>query len=151
MAVALRWANEEDAPSIKRIVWEAHLNPLGIAWPRFLVAEDEGRIVGIGQVKVHGDGSRELASIATVPDRQGEGIATAIINALLSTQAGTLYLTCRAPNEKFYERFGFRKVDQTHGSPPYFKRMIRLMNAAQALARLFGLAERGMVMLRKGE
>ena len=43
-------------------------------WPNFVVAEDGGTIVGIGQVKTHGDGSRELASIAVIPARQSQGI-----------------------------------------------------------------------------
>jgi N-acetylglutamate synthase-like GNAT family acetyltransferase len=159
MAFTLRWATEEDAPVIKRLVRDAKINPLGIHWQRFIVAEDavaEGRpLVGIGQVKVHGDGSRELASIATVPDRQGEGIATAIIRALLeanaSASAGPLYLTCRTHNEGFYERFGFCRVRDAEGLPPYFRRMVRLMNAAQAVGRWFGMQERGLVMVRKGE
>ncbi len=87
MTYTMRWADAEDEAAIKALVRSANINPLGIHWQRFLVAEDASRtagsIVGIGQIKVHGDGSRELASIATVPDRQGEGIATAIIEALL--------------------------------------------------------------------
>jgi N-acetylglutamate synthase-like GNAT family acetyltransferase len=154
MPFALRWANEEDEPAIKRLVRESNLNPLGLHWQRFIVAEDGSRtagpIVGIGQVKVHGDGSRELASIATVPDRRGEGIATAIIEALLGTQTGDLYLTCRAHNEKFYERFGFRRVVKAEGVPPYFARLVRLINAAHAVGQVFGLPQYGMVMARKG-
>ncbi|MCU0509983.1 MAG: GNAT family N-acetyltransferase [Anaerolineae bacterium] len=154
MPFALRWANEEDEPAIKRLVRESNLNRLGIHWQRFLVAEDlsgaAGAIVGIGQVKVHGDGSRELASIATVPDRRGEGIATAIIEALLSAQTGDLYLTCRAHNEKFYERFGFRRVERSEDAPPYFRRLVRLMNVAAAALRVFGRDVPGMVMARKG-
>ncbi len=159
MPFALRWATEQDASAIKRLVRAEGLNPLGIEWGRFIVAEDglpEGRrIVGIGQIKVHGDRSRELASIATVPDRRGEGIATAIVEALLKTNAsasaGPLYLTCRSHNEKFYERFGFCRLTDPHGAPPYFRRMVRLINGVQAVGRVFGLEQRGMVMVRKGE
>jgi N-acetylglutamate synthase-like GNAT family acetyltransferase len=150
MAFALRWADEDDLPAIERLVWESRLNRLGIEWQRFIVAEDGGRIVGMGQVKVHGDGSRELASIATVADRRGEGIATAVIAALLSAQVGDVYLTCRAHNERFYERFGFRRVTETHGVSPYFARLARLFNAAAPLLRLFGRDVPGMVMIRKG-
>jgi N-acetylglutamate synthase-like GNAT family acetyltransferase len=154
MPFALRWANEEDEPAIKRLVRESNLNRMGIEWPRFIVAEDVSRaagpIVGIGQVKVHGDGSRELASIATVPDRRGEGIATALIDALITTQTGDLYLTCRAHNEKFYERFGFRRVERAEDAAPYFRRFVRLINAAGAALRIFGRDVPGMVMARKG-
>jgi N-acetylglutamate synthase-like GNAT family acetyltransferase len=150
MPFALRWANEADAPAIKRLVSEAGLNRLSIHWQRFIVADDDGRIVGMGQVKVHGDGSRELASIATVPDRRGAGIATAIIEALLSAQQGDVYLTCRSHNEKFYERFGFRRLTESRGSAPYFARLSRLMNAPAPLLRIFGRDIPGMVMVRKG-
>ena len=44
----------------------AGLNPFSLGWPRFLVAEDGGRVVGVAQIKPHGDGSRELASLAVV-------------------------------------------------------------------------------------
>ena len=155
MPFALRWANAEDASVIKRLIRAENLNLLGIEWQRFIVAEDvtgeAPRIVGMGQVKVHGDGSRELASIATVPDRRGEGIATAIIDALLSTQAGDVYLTCRVRNEKFYERFGFGRVTEPQGVPPYFAQLVRLMNLAHRVGRVFGVPTQGMVMVRKGE
>ena len=36
-------------------------------------------MVGVAHIKAHGDGSRELASLAVVPDRQGEGIGGALI------------------------------------------------------------------------
>ena len=155
MPFALRWANEADAPAIRRLVRESNLNTLGIVWQRFIVAEDAGRIVGMGQIKVHGDGSRELASIATVPDRRGEGIATAIIetlleNALQKAMDGDLYLTCRAHNEAFYERFGFRRVERPDGAPPYFARLIRVFNAAEAALKLLGRKMPGLVMVRKG-
>lgn len=155
MPFALRWANEEDAPAIKRLVRESNLNPLGIQWQRFIVADDGGRIVGMGQVKVHGDGSRELASIAAVPDRRGEGIATAIIETLLNNtlrkaEGGDIYLTCRAHNEAFYERFGFRRVSEPQGVPPHFARLVRLINAAHKVGRALGLREYGLVMVRKG-
>src|ERR1700730_18130879 len=57
---------------------------MNLKWPNFVVAEDDGAIVGVGQIKSHGDGSRELASIAVVPARQGQGIARAGLEALLS-------------------------------------------------------------------
>jgi N-acetylglutamate synthase-like GNAT family acetyltransferase len=154
MAFELRWANEADLPAIRQLVRESGLNRLGIEWQRFLVAEDTtsavSRIVGMGQIKIHGDGSRELASIATVRDRRGEGIASAIIDALLKAQTGDVYLTCRAHNEKFYERFGFRRLTQAAGAAPYFARLARLVNAPAALLRLFGRDIPGMVMVRKG-
>ena len=153
MAFAIRRAKEDDERTIKALVRASNINPLGIHWQRFLVAEDAGRIVGIGQIKVHGDGSRELASIATVPDRQGEGIATAIIQALLATDASTsvspLYLTCRSHMSPFYERFGFRVVQRLAEMPPYFRRLMRIARVLFAISSRLGSEGGGLVMVRK--
>jgi N-acetylglutamate synthase-like GNAT family acetyltransferase len=158
MAFTIRPANAEDELAIKALVRSSNINPIGIHWQRFLVAEDSAsgarRIVGIGQVKVHGDGSRELASIATVPDRQGEGIATAIIETLLEaesrTSPGPLYLTCRSQMEPFYQRFGFQKAKDAAGMPTYFRRLMRFAMVFWAIGRLFEAAEGGLIMVRKG-
>ncbi len=83
---------------------------MSLDWRRFVIAEDGGEIVGISQVKQHGDGSRELASIAVIPERRGQGIARKIIEHLLEQETGTVYLTCRSPLESFYTRFGFRRI-----------------------------------------
>ena len=93
-------------------------------------------MVGMGQVKSHGDGSRELASIAVLPRRQGQGIGSAIITALLVREAGTvLHLSCRRELEGYYKRFGFRRVESSE-YPPYFRRTTRMANL---ITRFFGI------------
>jgi N-acetylglutamate synthase-like GNAT family acetyltransferase len=144
--VRIRPATEADQAEITRIVRSSNINPFSLAWPRFLVAAEQGRIVGVGQVKQHGDGSRELASIAVVPDRRGKGIASAVINALLAREPGTLYLTCRSPMETFYNRFGFRRVGREEMSP-YFRRIAWLANPPRFVTRLFGDVG-GLIMKR---
>jgi N-acetylglutamate synthase-like GNAT family acetyltransferase len=74
------------------------------------VALDNKSIIGVGQIKKHRDGSRELASVAVVPEFQGQGVATALIRKLLSTNEDHLYLLCRDDLEGFYQRFGFIAV-----------------------------------------
>jgi N-acetylglutamate synthase-like GNAT family acetyltransferase len=128
----IRPAQPQDQPTIVRIVRDAKINPLSIAWSRFLVAEEAGQIVGVGQIKPHGDASRELASIAVVPSYRGRGIAGQIIRRLLERESGVLYLTCRDPLESFYVRFGFRRIGREEMSP-YFRRVIRVANLWMAL------------------
>jgi putative acetyltransferase len=106
---------------------------MSLKWPHFVVAEDDGEIVGIGQVKTHGDGSRELASIAVIPARQRQGIGSAIIETLLAREQGVTYLTCRRQLQGYYERFGFRRLE-TAEFPPYFRRMVPIINM---VARMF--------------
>lgn len=120
MSITIRSATRADQPVITGIVRAAHINPTGLTWKRFLVAVEEGQIVGVGQVKPHADGSRELASIATIPAKQGQGIARQIIEALLARERGELILMCRAPLTNFYQRFGFQRAAPSE-LPPMFR------------------------------
>lgn len=108
--VLLRAAEPGDQATIRRIIRAARLNPMALDWPRFLIAEDHGQIVGIGQIKVLGDGTRELASLAVAPSYQGTGIGGVLVWTLISLAPGPLYLRCATHNEGFYQRFGFRTL-----------------------------------------
>jgi N-acetylglutamate synthase-like GNAT family acetyltransferase len=134
--LTVRPATVADQATIQRIVSEARLPGMNVHWQNFVVADEHGRAVAVGQVKSHGDGSRELASIAVVPARQGQGIGSAIIEALLTREAGVvLHLSCRRELEGYYERFGFARLDRA-SSPPYFRRTTLLVNR---ITPLFGL------------
>jgi N-acetylglutamate synthase-like GNAT family acetyltransferase len=133
--LTIRPATQADQETIRRLIKEANLNRMSLQWPNFVVAEDGGEIVGIGQVKTHGDGSRELASIAVVPARQSQGIGGAVIKALLGREHGVVHLTCRRQLQGYYERFGFRRLAQAE-FPIYFRRLIPIINM---VARLFGI------------
>ncbi len=130
----LRPATQADQSTIKRIIRDAGINPMSLDWQRFLIAEDNDAIIGIGQVKPHGDGSRELASLAVIPERRGQGIASEIIRALLANENSDVYLTCRAQLESFYNRFDFRKIGREEMTP-YFRRIHRIGNFFARLAR----------------
>ena len=132
----IRPAQAADQKTITHIVRTAQINPMDLDWRRFVVAEEDGTIVGVGQVKSHGHGSRELASIAVIPERQRQGIGSDIIRTLLSNERETLYLMCREEMAAYYERFGFHQIS-TDQMPQYFRRMHRLTNSF--LARKIGV------------
>lgn len=140
----IRPATAADQQTINHIIHDAHINPMDLDWRRFVVAEEDGRIAGVGQIKVHSDGSRELASIAVIPPRRGQGIAGEIIRTLMAKEDGTLYLTCRDSLESFYVRFGFRVITPKEMTP-YFRRLHRLGSLFLSLA---GRRERLLVMKR---
>jgi N-acetylglutamate synthase-like GNAT family acetyltransferase len=145
MNYSIRPAVREDELAIRALVRSAQINPLGIHWPRFLVAVDgENRLVGCGQVKVHRDGSRELASIAVEPAWRRKGVASALIEKLVDAHAPPLYLTCRPQLESFYERFGFRSISQAE-MPAYFRRVCRLVN----WINLFAKRRHGILVMRR--
>lgn len=104
---------------------------MSLNWPNFIVAQEDSKfdveVVGVGQVKAHRDGSRELASIVVKPARQGGGIGSEVIRTLVASHPGVLHLTCRRELQGYYERFGFRRLDRSE-YPPYFARMIPLVN-----------------------
>jgi len=133
--ISLRPAQAADQATIHDLVQASQLNPLSLKWQHFIVAvNSSGQIVGIGQIKTHGDGSRELASIAVVPSRRRQGIAQAIILQLLQSSQPPLYLTCRAAMGPFYARFGFAEVS-IEKMPPYFRRIYRLARLLMRAAR----------------
>jgi len=130
----IRPAIQSDQKTIEQLIHDVGINPMSLDWHRFVIADDDGKTIGIGQVKQHGDGSRELASIAVIPERQKQGIASEIIRQLLTKESGAVYLTCRNQLETFYTRFGFRRIDRAEMTP-YFRRIIRLANIFMPLMR----------------
>jgi N-acetylglutamate synthase-like GNAT family acetyltransferase len=130
--IRLRPAIAADQPTIKAIIRAAGINPLGLKWERFLLAEDadqNAQIIGTGQIKPHGDGSHELASIAVIPAWQGQGVGSAIVRALMAQHTqrtdAPLYLICEGANESYYLRFGFQSIGRA-AMPPYFRRIHRV-------------------------
>jgi len=141
----IRAAAAADQSTIVRLVREANINRMNLHWQNFLIAEEEGgAIVGIGQVKAHGDGSRELASMVVVPERRGQGIGEALIESLIAAHPGDLYLTCRRELRGYYERFGFRLLAEEEYTR-FFKRLIPAVNLLARIART-----RILVMRRVG-
>ena len=141
----IRPARREDFPAIRALIHVVHINPTGLDWRRFQVAVDpDGRLLGCGQVKVHGDGSRELASIAVREQFRSRGVARAVIEALLQREPRRpLYLMCRAPLEPFYGRFSFKIVVPAE-MPAYFRRIHRMAN----LFNSGGAAEDRLLVMR---
>jgi GNAT superfamily N-acetyltransferase len=82
MALHIRVASATDQRRIVQIVRAARINPTGLSWPRFLVAEQAGQLAGTIQVKPHRDQTRELASLAVLPAYQGRGVGAVLVRAI---------------------------------------------------------------------
>ncbi len=117
------------------MIRQAGINPLGLDWRRFTVVEAKGNVIACGQVKVHGDGSRELASLAVVDAWQGRGLARAVIEHLQRRAGPPLWLTCREGLVPLYRRFGFREVTEARELSPYFRRLMRLVRVILRVVR----------------
>lgn len=123
----IRPALPADQAVILQIVYRAGINPLGLAWQRFVVAEQAGRVIGVAQIKPHRDGSHELASLAVIPAWQNRGVGSALIRTLQEQSTTPLFLICAAWLQPYYDQFGFVTLTLAD-MPPYFKRIARLMN-----------------------
>src|SRR5690349_16809933 len=110
----IRPALESELSQIKDLINLVGINPSGLDWKRFIVAvNDEGVVVSCGQLKPHSEGIVELASIATLPDHRGKGLARAIMEDLLEKAPRPLYLMCMSHNGPMYEKFGFHAMEQS--------------------------------------
>src|SRR5258708_27326762 len=136
-SITLRRASEADQDRIKEIIHEVGINPNGLAWNRFLLAEVDGTVVGTGQIKPHGDGSRELASIAVLPAYEHRGIGSQIIRTLLERESDTLYLMCQRRNEAFYQRFGFGAIAEDQ-MPRALRRIYYIVQVIKPVGAIIG-------------
>jgi N-acetylglutamate synthase-like GNAT family acetyltransferase len=148
MPVAIRSAAAADQPIISAMVRDARLNPFRLHWSGFLIAEDAGQVVGIGQVRPHGDGCRELSSLVVAPERQGQGIGSQMVEALLARESGAIYLFCREQLMGFYERFGFSLVEREK-LPRVLARMHQLANIMSSVEALFSSHHTHIVAMRR--
>jgi amino-acid N-acetyltransferase len=148
--LVIRAGRAQDAASIRGLVLRARLNPVNLQWRRFVVAEDcrTGALAGIGQVRVHGDGAQELASIVVAPGYRHRGIGRAIVRTLMSRTEGALFLFCRAEMGSYYARLGFEEVDipQLPGS---LARMLHVARLYTGLAKRLGFAPARVIAMRR--
>jgi N-acetylglutamate synthase-like GNAT family acetyltransferase len=144
-AFSIQSAKAEHAFKIRDLVRRAGINPTALKWKRFLIAiTPKGEFIGCGQVKPHSDGTWELASLAVEPIWRGRGVARAIIQSLITSNPGELYLMCQSNLGTMYEKFGFQALTESE-TPTYFRRVSKLVSLAIILARA---GERLLVMRR---
>lgn len=127
-------ALETDFPAIKALIHETGINPMSLDWQRFRVAKTVAgdQFIGCGQLKPHGDGTVELASIAVVDAWRNKGVASAIMQKLMAEGPRPLYLTCVSTMGPFYEKFGFHIISGD-ALPKYYRRLSKLAGLINSL------------------
>lgn len=133
LLINIRSATIADDLTIKQMVREARLDPTSLKWQRFLIAEYENEIVGIGQIKQY-PGCEELGSLVTKKDYRGIGIGGKLIESLETRAGRPLYLLCGAHNEGYYLRFAYETI--SWWDAPNF---LKLKLSPTLLFRLFGI------------
>lgn len=105
--VTIRPARGEDQQSIVALVRSERLNPTDLRWPRFVVAESGGRLIGAVQLRHHRDGALELGSLVVTAGERGRGVATTMIDALLRPVQRPVHMITDARHSAHYARWGF--------------------------------------------
>lgn len=135
--VSVRPARKEDLVSVRRLLGDAGLPEAGVEeWlPQFVVAEQEGRVVGVGGLELYGP-SALLRSVAVRADRRGGGLGRELVDRLLAgaRRRGireVYLLTTTAEN--WFPRLGFAAVTRDE-VPEAVRRSVEFTTACPASA-----------------
>jgi N-acetylglutamate synthase-like GNAT family acetyltransferase len=148
MALMIRPARQEDQETILSYVRQAKINPRNLHWQNFLVAEEDHQIVGIRQVKVHAQGTREVASGFVLPEYRRQGISARLMKELLARETGPLYAMVNEKRAPYYEQFGFRRVEVSQ-LPSDFLQEYRIGRIVTSLMSIFRKERIRIVPLKK--
>lgn len=104
----IRKAQKADFPDIVRLAKACNLDYSGMEEDAFVVAEEGGRILGMGGLKKHPE-CLELCALGVGKKWRGRGWGKQLVRALLLEAPGELHLATVIPD--FFSRFGFEKTD----------------------------------------
>lgn len=141
LAITIRPATESDSSIIKQMIRQAHLDPTSLKWQNFLIAEAEGEIVGIGQVKPLPN-CEELGSLVTKRAYRGQGVGARLISELEARAGRPLYLICASKLGTYYQRFGYETISWWDAPT-----ILKLKLTPALILRLFGIR---VLVMRKG-
>ncbi len=131
--VGIRPAVSTDQAIIRQMVRGERLDPSELDWSHFVVAEVDGEIIGIGQIRPYPN-CRELGSLVVKREHRRFGIGEKLITALLAGETGDVYLETHIKNEAYYGRFGFRRISFRQAPRP-----LNIKIAVASVLRLFGI------------
>lgn len=142
----LRAAGAADLDPVRRLLEDAGLPTAGVADPvtRLVVAEEDGALVGVAGLEVHGRNG-VLRSVAVDPSMRGRGLGRRLTDRVLETarESGLrrIYLLTTTA-EKYFPRLGFRRADRD-GAPDEVRRSVEFREAcpASAVAMVLDLEE----------
>lgn len=124
-----RLFQKADLPAVQTFLKGQHLPIDGIVGNRsgFLLVEDQGRLIGVAGLEVHGNVGL-LRSVAVDPAYRSQGIARQLVQQAIQyarqLRLTDLYLLTTTA-ENYFPRFGFKKIPRTqaptvlHGSAEF--------------------------------
>ena len=110
MTVSIRQASAGDQEAILALARGERVNPVGLHWPNFVVAEQEGTLVGAVQIKFHRDGAREIGSLIVARHLRNQGLAAMLIDGRLADHGGRMLAVTGRKYAEHYARWGFAPI-----------------------------------------
>src|SRR5688572_3827645 len=110
MTLSIRQAVAGDQDAILALARGERVNPNGLHWPNFIVAERDGALAGAVQLRRHRDGSRELGTLVVARTQRKQGIAGRLIDALLACNTGRVLMITGRKHAHHYARWGFAPI-----------------------------------------
>lgn len=110
----LRLAVEKDKTRILSLLKVLDLYYAALSLDNFLVAEEQGRIIGVVQV-VEADSFFFLGSLGVEEQEQKKGVAAALLEYGLKNCHKDVYLYTIIP--QFFQKFGFKITQPIAGLP----------------------------------
>ena len=148
MTISIRPARQADQEAIVSFVRQAKINPRNLHWENFMVAEENGQIIGIRQIKRHSQGTSEVASGFVLPEYRRRGISAQLMNELLARETGPIYTMVNEKRAAYYEQFGFRRVDVDQ-LPADFLREYQIGRIATTLMSIFSKERVRIIPLKR--
>ncbi|MBP7240444.1 GNAT family N-acetyltransferase [Amaricoccus sp.] len=143
----IRAALVGEAPLIRALMKGERLNPVGVDWRNFLVAEDAGAVIGIVQLRPAGVGAVEIGSLVVRADRRRGGLGRLLVDAAVAAAGSRRALIVTAfARARFYEAWGFSPIPAR--AAPWPVRLNLLLGQAGGLVALArGMRPRRLVVL----
>jgi N-acetylglutamate synthase-like GNAT family acetyltransferase len=111
------------------------VNPFGVDWRNFVIAERAGEVVGCVQLRPAGPGAAELGSLVVRADLRRRGLGGRLVEAALARAGvGRVLAVTAAARADYFARWGFAPVGD--GAVPGSVRRNRLLGQAGSLIAL---------------
>jgi amino-acid N-acetyltransferase len=110
MTMLIRRAVASDQEAIRCLASGERVNPTGLKWPNFVVAVNEAAIIGAAQLRLHRDGSKELATLVVARAWRKRGIAAKLIDTIMADQPGRIFMITGRSYAHHYARWGFLPI-----------------------------------------
>jgi N-acetylglutamate synthase-like GNAT family acetyltransferase len=108
--ITIRRAVEVDQAAITALVRLERLNPTDLDWRRFWVAVYGPEVVGAAQLRRHPDSSCEVSSLVVGRSYRHQGVASRLLDALLTDAAPECYLVTGTALAEYYGQWGFQRT-----------------------------------------